>query len=363
MTQETANQETKKTLILSNNAPHRDRDKKTLRELPYLELAGSLPSSGRTWLFLDKTPCDLILLDASLEDMSGLQFLRAIKKKPKFKRIPVVLVTSVSDKNSVLDAISAGCSGYVIRPYPKETLEKHIDTALRLGRFHDIERQQLKDANRMLEKGNFDDAIEEFEDILSNEEQAQKYYDMGCMYLMKQQFGPAIISFQKAIQINDLYAEAYKGLADAYRGKGEMDKCERLLKKSAEIHAQFNRLEKVKELFVEILKLDEEAANPFNALGVKLRKAGDYDGAISAYQQAIELTPEDENVYFNMSKALYFMNNKQGALDNVTKALTFAGKFPEAEKMYKSLTGKNWDRTASTGRKQQALYDPLTKDV
>ena len=59
MIQEAAAQETKKTLILSNNAPHRDRDKKTLRELPFLELVGSLPSSGRTWLFLGKTPATL----------------------------------------------------------------------------------------------------------------------------------------------------------------------------------------------------------------------------------------------------------------------------------------------------------------
>ena len=65
---------------------------------------------------------------------------------------------------------------------------------------------------------------------------------MGCRCLTRQKYGQAIIAFKKAININDLFAEAYKGLADAYKGKGEIEECKRYLQKAAEIHAQFNRM-------------------------------------------------------------------------------------------------------------------------
>ena len=101
-------------------------------------------------------------------------------------------------------------------------------------------------------------------------------------------------------------------------------------------------MEKVKELLVDILKFDNTAVNPFNTLGVRLRKNGDYQGAIKAYNQALDITPNDENIYFNISKAYFFIDDRSNALKYVTMALRMNRNFGEALKLYKGLKGSPW---------------------
>jgi len=210
--------------------------------------------------------------------------------------------------------------------------------------------------------GNFDDAIEAFEEIISEQNMAEKYYDMGCRCLVRQKYGQAIIAFKKAIKINDLFAEAYKGLADAYKGKGELEEFKHYLQKAAEIHAQFNRLEQTKELFIEILKYDPNTPNPFNTLGVKLRKSGDIPGALHAYNQALSLTPDDENIHFNMSKAYYFLGNTEQAVVSVTQALEINPDFEEGGKLYRKLLGRDHPRPSPSSRASRPGTESL-RDV
>ena len=160
--------------------------------------------------------------------------------------------------------------------------------------------------------------------------------------MIQGKYGKAIVSYKKALKINDLFAEAYKGLADAYKGKGNIEACKKFLKKAADVHAQFDRLEETKTLFIEILKYESDTPNPFNSLGVTLRKQGDYPGAIHAYRQALELTPNDENIYFNMAKALYFMGKIEAASKEVNMALKMNPEFMEANKLYQRIHGKPW---------------------
>ena len=293
--------------------------------------------------FLSCNTVDLVLCDSSLEDMTGIQFVQVLRNNMNLQNLPVIMITLENRREHVLDAIAAGCVGYVLRPYSMDTLERYLTIAKQLDRYPEIEELQLREAQDLVKMGDFDDAIEAFEEILSIQDEAQKYYDMGCQYLVDQKYGKAIISFKKAVKINDLFAEAYKGLADAYKGKGELDTCKQYLQKAAEVHAQFDRLEETKKIFIEILKYEKNTPNPFNTLGVSLRKQGDYEGALHAYQRALELTPEDENIYFNMAKAYYYMGDVDDAGVQVVEALKRHPDFTEARKLYQRVFGKGWE--------------------
>lgn len=331
----------KKVLVISNNKSHADKDRAALRRIN-LEMAVATPGCSAAMEFLAEEPCDIIILDTILADGDFKACLKQIKAGPETRNLPVVMVTQESDRGYVLDAVSGGCSGYILRPYSLETFERHINTALQLVRFNEIEKRQIDDAKLMLEMGEYDEAIEEFEEVVSMQSEAQRYYDLGCNYLVREKFGKAIVAFQKALRINDLFAEAYQGLAEAYKGKGDQEQCQFYLKKAATLYAEFDRMEKVKEIFIDILKFDNTANNPFNTLGVRLRKTGDYQAAIRAYKQALELTPNDENIYYNMAKAFFFMDDKEDALKYVTMALRMNRDFGEALKLYKSLKGTSW---------------------
>lgn len=355
----------KHVLIMTNEEVHAKRDSESVKQAGATTV--QVFSKGTEGIdYLSEYPVDLVLCDNSLDDMSGIKFTQIVRKNMSRKPLPIIMVTLENRKEHVLDAIASGCIGYILRPYSMDTFERYLLLARQLDNYPEIEELELQEAKDMVNRGDFDDAIEAFEELISYQDEAQKYYDLGCKFLVQQKYGKAIVSFKKAVKINDLFAEAYKGLADAYKGKGDQNSFKFYLQKAADVYAQFDRLEETKEVFIEILKYDSEVPNPFNSLGVKLRKHGDYPGALHAYKQALELTPHDENIYYNMGKAYYFMGDKEDAAENADLALRINANFPEAQKLYQRVHGRPWTPSMdapSTAKKPAAQISKSAKDI
>ncbi len=295
---------------------------------------------------LRREGADIVLCDGSMRDMDATEFLTMVKKRLKEKSVPVVMVTAENRREKVLDAISAGCAGYILRPYSTQTFERHLRMAVEMESFHEIDRIQVEEAKELVAMSNFEDAIEAFEEIVSEQDESLRYFDMGCDYLVQAKYGKAIIAFNRAIKINELFAEAYKGLADAYKGKGDSAKYQENLQKAMDIHARFDRFEETKKLFVEAIKCDSDAPNPFNTLGVGLRKQGDYQGALHAYRKAMQLTPDDENIYYNMAKAYFLAGMKEEALSSASKACAMNPLFAEGRSLFARISGREWTGAA-----------------
>ena len=73
---------------------------------------------------------DLILLDWEMPNVNGYEFLQAIKKNERFNNIPVIMLTTVSQKEKMIDAIRAGAKQYITKPFSSETLLTKILQAL-----------------------------------------------------------------------------------------------------------------------------------------------------------------------------------------------------------------------------------------
>lgn len=69
---------------------------------------------------------DLIFLDWNMPKMSGIEFLTLIKKHPKYKDIPVVMTTTVNERENIIKAIQAGASQYMVKPFTQEDIIKKI---------------------------------------------------------------------------------------------------------------------------------------------------------------------------------------------------------------------------------------------
>jgi len=77
----------------------------------------------------------------------------------------------------------------------------------------------------------------------------------------------------------------------------------------------------------------------FNDFGINLRKNEMYDQAVEYYARALELSPNDENLHYNIAKAHSFAGNDIKALEHLHSALSIRGDFPEARAMAAKLSG------------------------
>lgn len=75
---------------------------------------------------LSEVKPDLILLDIIMPYMDGIEALRKIKKDENLKKIPVILLTNLSQKEEISEGLGLGASDYLIKSHftPSEVLEK-----------------------------------------------------------------------------------------------------------------------------------------------------------------------------------------------------------------------------------------------
>ena len=69
---------------------------------------------------------DLVLLDWNMPEMSGFDVLVEIKSSDSYKDIPVMMVTTESQKTSIVSAIRAGADNYLTKPFSVDELQAKI---------------------------------------------------------------------------------------------------------------------------------------------------------------------------------------------------------------------------------------------
>lgn len=68
---------------------------------------------------------DLVLTDWNMPGKSGLEVIQEIRAKNK--DIPIVMVTTEAEKSRVVEAIQAGVSDYLVKPFTAETLREKLE--------------------------------------------------------------------------------------------------------------------------------------------------------------------------------------------------------------------------------------------
>lgn len=72
--------------------------------------------------FVNQTPIDLIISDVNMPQMNGFEMCSQIKSNAKFKHIPLVLLTTLSDPESLLKGLEAGADYHISKPIDQEYL-------------------------------------------------------------------------------------------------------------------------------------------------------------------------------------------------------------------------------------------------
>ena len=74
---------------------------------------------------------DLILLDVVMPKLDGWETLKSIRKNDKVSKIPIIMLTSVSDANKQISGLKFGADDYVTKPFVLPNLLARIEALLR----------------------------------------------------------------------------------------------------------------------------------------------------------------------------------------------------------------------------------------
>ncbi|CAI8876788.1 response regulator [Pseudomonas sp. fls2-241-R2A-110] len=117
-------------LVVDDAAFIRDLVKKCLRNyFPGIRTEDAI-NGKKAQALLTKEAFDLVLCDWEMPEMSGLELLTWCREQDNLKTMPFVMVTSRGDKENVVQAIQAGVSGYVSKPFTNEQLLTKVKQAL-----------------------------------------------------------------------------------------------------------------------------------------------------------------------------------------------------------------------------------------
>ena len=83
-------------------------------------------SGVRALKFLEQIKPDLILLDIQMAHKNGIETLREIRAMKNRADIPVIMLTGVEDKESVLASFKLGICDYILKPFSSDDLLKRI---------------------------------------------------------------------------------------------------------------------------------------------------------------------------------------------------------------------------------------------
>lgn len=73
---------------------------------------------------------NLVLCDINMPEMDGMTTLKTIRANPHTAAIPVIMCTSVAEKGQVMEAIKAGATNYLVKPFQPDDLKNKINTVL-----------------------------------------------------------------------------------------------------------------------------------------------------------------------------------------------------------------------------------------
>ncbi|MDP3814622.1 response regulator [Pseudomonas sp.] len=126
-------------LVVDDATFIRDLVKKGLRDhFPGVQIEEAV-NGRKAQQLLGRQSIDLILCDWEMPEMSGLELLSWCREQDSLKTVPFIMVTSRGDKENVVQAIQAGVSDFIGKPFSNEQLVTKVKKALsRAGKLQSL---------------------------------------------------------------------------------------------------------------------------------------------------------------------------------------------------------------------------------
>ncbi len=116
-------------LIVDDSRAVRKLLAQTLNDLGYETSEAENGKAALAVLQARTSPLELILTDWNMPEMNGLDLLKAVRDKPEYEGVPVVMVTTETEMEHMAAALEAGATEYVMKPFTREILADKLRLA------------------------------------------------------------------------------------------------------------------------------------------------------------------------------------------------------------------------------------------
>jgi tetratricopeptide (TPR) repeat protein len=141
------------------------------------------------------------------------------------------------------------------------------------------------------------------------------HFNLGVTFYNQREFAKAIQAYQKVIELDPAYVEAYNNLGIIYQMTGDVDRAFGAYQRATEINPRYEKGYNNLGILLLLKGRDEEALeafrkalaiNPNNIethinLGTLFKKKGQWDEAIESYQKALAIDPHHRETHYNMA--------------------------------------------------------------
>jgi len=129
-------------LVVDDNASNRDLLTRRLQRQGHTVLRAEDGASALA--LVEKEVLDLVLLDLMMPGISGYDVLALLKGDPRFREIPVIMISALSELDSIVRCIEAGADDYLAKPFDPTLLRARVSSSLEKKHLRDRERKMVE---------------------------------------------------------------------------------------------------------------------------------------------------------------------------------------------------------------------------
>ncbi len=117
-------------LVIDDMMTMRKLVSKICKELGFTDITEA-SDGAQGWEAINSAnpPFGLIISDWNMPNTTGLDLLKRVRADSRFVKLPFVLVTAEAEQHQVVEAIKAGVSNYVVKPFTAESLKEKLEAA------------------------------------------------------------------------------------------------------------------------------------------------------------------------------------------------------------------------------------------
>ena len=186
--------------------------------------------------------------------------------------------------------------------------------------------EKIDKAMSLFKEKKYEEAIDAFSSVLETEpDNAQVYNNLGVAYSCIGNFEQAENFYTKALDLDPELAQAYINLSDLYYKAGDLPSAIGTLQRgSYELQDNLTIAHLLARVYIEDQRFEDAI--------VELERVGDYESAISNFENVIEYKENNELLYYSLAQAYEANNEIDKAISNYLKAIAVNDKFTLAYK-------------------------------